>query len=84
MSLPTNKQTYLGADFTIEGDTLKIIGTIDSASPSEFLTDFFKDLHNAIVKAGLGKINVDITSLSYLNSSSIKEIVTWIILQRVL
>lgn len=82
MPLTESKSSYLGADFIVKDDILSITGTIDSSSPGEFLAPFFKSLHDEIVKEGLEKINVDITGLSYLNSSSIKELVTWIIMQK--
>lgn len=82
MSLNSKQVEYLSAEFVVSGDTIKITGMIDSASPGDFLRPFLSELHDDIVKNKLKKVNVDITGLSYLNSSSIKEIVTWIIMQK--
>ncbi|HBD95503.1 MAG: hypothetical protein A2015_08025 [Spirochaetes bacterium GWF1_31_7] len=82
MSLAESKSNYLGAEFIVSADTLKIIGTIDSSTPGEFLSPFFKSLHEQIVSSNVKKINIDITGLSYINSSSIKELVSWIIMQK--
>lgn len=82
MPLKERKEEYLGAEFIVKEDAVAVTGTIDSASPSDFLRPFFQALHAEIVKERIKKIDFDITGLSYLNSSSIKEIVSWIILQK--
>lgn len=55
-----------------------IKGNIDSKMPGEFMTPFFDDLHNQIIKEKIKEIYVDITELRFLNSNGIKELAKWI------
>jgi hypothetical protein len=67
-----------GADIFFNNDTLLISGSIDGRDPGKFLNPYFTRLHEAIINSGIKEINVDLTKLTFLNSSGIKEFVEWI------
>ncbi|GAB6088531.1 hypothetical protein [Spirochaeta dissipatitropha] len=57
---------------------LTFIGDIDMEDPSTILDPFFTKTHEGMLANGLKEIQVDVTSLNFLNSSGIKAISKWI------
>ena len=57
---------------------LKIDGHIEFRNPEETLDPFFENLHNKLLKNNIKKIICNIKDLSFINSSSIKSLITWI------
>jgi len=55
-----------------------IKGNIESKMPGEFMTPFFDQLHNQIIKENIKELYVDITGLTFLNSNGIKELAKWL------
>ncbi len=82
MPLNISREIYHNAQFEVVNDVLYIRGVIDALAPGEFMTPFFDKLHQALVSGGTTKLVVDIRDLTYLNSSAIREIVSWIIKQK--
>lgn len=82
MPLNISREIYHNAQFEVVNDVLYIRGVIDALAPGEFMTPFFDKLHQAVVSGGTTKLVVDIRDLTYLNSSAIREIVSWIIKQK--
>jgi hypothetical protein len=67
-----------GVDIEFNDDTLYISGSIDNRNPGKFLNPYFSKLHEEIVNSGKKEVKVDLTKLTFLNSSGIKEFVEWI------
>lgn len=53
-------------------------GVISMRNPGETLTPYLRRVHDAIVRAGLPEVAVDITGLRFMNSSSIRALVDWV------
>jgi hypothetical protein len=63
----------------VDGDTVFIAGEIDQLSPRDFMAGFLEIVHNMALGEGLSEVKVDVTLLSFLNSSGIKEFLSWIL-----
>jgi hypothetical protein len=63
----------------VEGETVFVTGEIDQQSPRDFLAGFFEIVHNMAVGEGLAEVKVNVTKLVFLNSSGIKEFISWIL-----
>ena len=63
----------------VDGDTVFITGEIDQLSPRDFMAGFFEIVHSMALGEGLGEVRVDVTELAFLNSSGIKEFLSWIL-----
>ncbi|MCB1164814.1 MAG: hypothetical protein KDK37_04515 [Leptospiraceae bacterium] len=57
---------------------LSIHGEIDMAEPSIAIRPYLEKVHNHILEKGASQVEVDFTNLGFMNSSGIKEFVTWI------
>jgi hypothetical protein len=70
---------------TIEGvglqlippDTLKLKGTMTKKDPSASVGKFFEKLHQEAVASRLSAFCVDVTQLTFVNSSSIRLFIDW-------
>jgi hypothetical protein len=58
-------------------DKVSFAGTIATPNPSGDLGGFFKALHAAVVADGLSAIDIDVTKLTFVNSSAIRLLVDW-------
>ena len=65
--------------FRADGDLVTIVGEIDQMSPRDFLAAFFELVHNMAMSEALAEVRVDLTGLRFLNSSGIKEFLSWIL-----
>jgi len=63
----------------VDGDTVFIVGEIDQLSPRDFMAGFLEIVHNMALGEGLGEVKVNVTELAFLNSSGIKEFLSWIL-----
>ena len=63
----------------VEGETVFVTGEIDQQSPRDFLAGFFEIVHNMALGEGLAVVRVNVTELMFLNSSGIKEFLSWIL-----
>jgi hypothetical protein len=63
----------------VDGDTVFVAGEIDQLSPRDFMAGFLEIVHNMALGEGLGEVKVDVTALGFLNSSGIKEFLSWIL-----
>ncbi len=63
----------------VEGDTIYVAGEIDQLSPRDFMAGFLEIVHNMALGENLALVRVDVTELSFLNSSGIKEFLSWIL-----
>ncbi len=63
----------------VEGDTVFVVGEIDQLSPRDFMAGFIEIVHNMALGEGLMEVKVDVTELAFLNSSGIKEFLSWIL-----
>ena len=62
-----------------EGDTVFVAGEIDQQSPRDFLAGFLEIVHNMALGEELTEVKANVTQLVFLNSSGIKEFLTWIL-----
>lgn len=65
--------------FRAEGNWIFVKGEIDPTSPRDFIAAFFELVHNMAVGENLSELHIDVTRLSFLNSSGIKEFLSWIL-----
>jgi hypothetical protein len=63
----------------VDGDTVFVAGEIDQLSPRDFMAGFLEIVHNMALGEGLLEVKVDVTALVFLNSSGIKEFLSWIL-----
>jgi len=63
----------------VDGDTVFVAGEIDQLSPRDFMAGFLEIVHNMALGEGLAEVKVDVTALGFLNSSGIKEFLSWIL-----
>jgi hypothetical protein len=63
----------------VEGDTIYVAGEIDQLSPRDFMAGFLEIVHNMALGEKLALVRVDVTELAFLNSSGIKEFLSWIL-----
>ena len=63
----------------VDGDTVFIAGEIDQLCPRDFMGGFFEIVHSMALGEGLSEVKVDVTALAFLNSSGIKEFLSWIL-----
>ena len=63
----------------IENSILLIVsGEIDMRDPSIVILPYLLNIHEAVIAGGLKTISVDFSNLSYVNSSGIKTIISWL------
>ena len=63
----------------VDGDTVFIAGEIDQLSPRDFMAGFLDIVHNMALGEALAEVKVNVTDLGFLNSSGIKEFLSWIL-----
>lgn len=57
--------------------TLRIRGQIAIQEPSKYLQPYVKRVHEAVLAAGLPEFEVDVTGLTFVNSSAIRIFIDW-------
>jgi hypothetical protein len=62
-----------------DGNVLTLRGEIDQQNPKSFLAPFFAQVHAAAEAEDLREIKVDIRNLLFLNSSAVKELISWVL-----
>jgi hypothetical protein len=62
-----------------EGDTVFVAGEIDQLSPRDLIAGFVEIVHHMALGEGLMEVKVDVSELEFLNSSGIKEFLSWIL-----
>ena len=62
------------------GDTasLFLFGHLDLPNPDEFLAPFLRAFHNKLIDANIKKVILDIKNLTFINSSSVKVFLNWL------
>jgi hypothetical protein len=63
----------------VAGETVFVVGEIDQLSPRDFMSGCIEIVHNMVLGEGLMEVRVDVTGLAFLNSSGIKEFLSWIL-----
>lgn len=61
----------------LEGGRLVLEGTMATQNPAADLGPFLKALHQAVVRDRLPEMVVDVTKLTFVNSSAIRLFVDW-------
>ena len=62
--------------------SLKLGGTITTADATAELAAFFNAVHDNAVAAAVSEVRIDVTALTFVNSSSIRLFVDWAIRAR--
>ena len=79
-----NFNNLYGCSFEYRDNMVIISGCIDDSQPGKFMKPFFDDVHTHITSKKIKEIIIDIKNLVFLNSSGIKEFVSWILKVEVL
>jgi hypothetical protein len=58
--------------------SLSLAGTIATRDPAEGIAPFFRTVHTAIVADKLKTFSIDLSGLSFVNSSAIRLFVDWV------
>lgn len=58
-------------------DLVKLAGTIASKDPDEQLAPFFRRIHELVCAGGGKTLKVDVSGLTFVNSSAIRLFVDW-------
>lgn len=58
-------------------DRVSLSGTIASQNPAELLAPCLKAIHAAVLEGGGAELKVDVTGLTFVNSSSIRLFIDW-------
>ena len=58
-------------------DTVKLKGTITKKEPAQDLDAFFKAVHRDAVSSKAEQVSVDVSELTFVNSSAIRLFVDW-------
>jgi hypothetical protein len=67
-----------GVDFVPQApNVLRIKGKMTARQPSPLIQPYLRKLHDAAVQQGMASVNVDVTELSFVNSSAIRLFVDW-------
>jgi hypothetical protein len=65
--------------FRAEGNRIFVKGEIAATSSRDFIAAFFELVHNMVLGENLTEVHIDVTDLLFLNSSGIKEFLSWIL-----
>jgi hypothetical protein len=66
--------------FEVQPDlALQVRGTITVMNPTETIGPYLERVHEAIVADGLKEFTVDVTQLTFVNSSAIRLFADWVI-----
>jgi hypothetical protein len=57
---------------------LSLDGTIATRDPAEMMLPLFRSLHRAVIEDGLREFKIDLSALTFVNSSAIRLFVDWI------
>ena len=64
-------------DLSIDGEKLNLSGTITALDPSNELSPFLRKLHDKVVEASAPELCVDVSKLTFVNSSAIRLFIDW-------
>lgn len=79
MGLSIEKKAITKIEFSAKDDVVYLSGSIDNSNSDTILAPLFEEAHNQIIKSKMTKVNLNITSVSYMNSSAMKALVNWIL-----
>ena len=65
---------------TAHGDSLRVVvaGTVETRDPGALFDPYWADLDQAVRREGIQRVELDISSLDFMNSSGILTLVRWI------
>jgi hypothetical protein len=80
LNIETIKQEKVTIDVQDTANGVKVIitGDIDMQDPGVLLDPLFEKIHSGAIAQGMKVIDLDVTGLTFLNSSGIKAIAKWI------
>jgi hypothetical protein len=61
-----------------EGPTVAFVGTITVQKPQAELGRFLGDVHAAVVSSRSNQLTVDVTRLTFINSSAVSVFIEWV------
>jgi hypothetical protein len=59
-------------------DALRMLGVMAMRDPSSEVGPWLRKLHESIATSGVSDFTVDVTALTFMNSSSIRVLIDWI------
>jgi hypothetical protein len=66
-----------GVEFIPKGRCLRIRGKMTSRQPEASIQPYLKRIHEEVCRLKLASVEVDVTELSFVNSSAIRLFVDW-------
>lgn len=73
------------AELTVEEHdgtlVIRFTGNIDVSDPGKFLDPALEQIHRQVLESKFGEVDADFQQLAILNSSGIKSLIKWIMLQ---
>lgn len=72
--------TNFGIHLYAEEDTIFIKGNIDTSAPGQIMAPFLLQAHKQALEQNMSAVKINITELSYLNSSAISELSDWLLM----
>jgi hypothetical protein len=66
-----------GLQMSVASSAVTMVGTITAQNPNESIGAFLKSVHEAAVADGLKVLDVDVTALTFVNSSAIRMFIDW-------
>jgi len=66
-----------GVEFVPKGQAVKIRGKMTSRQPEASISPYLRRVHDEVCKLKLKELDVDVTELTFVNSSAIRLFVDW-------
>ncbi len=66
-----------GVQLKVSAGGVSLAGMVTMQNPSESIGKFLKSVHEAALADGLKKLDIDVTSLTFVNSSAIRMFIDW-------
>lgn len=81
VSFPEHPVPGFSVRLSAQGDTVTLActGTLDSNDSTAHLQPHLLALHGQLLESGVKKVVLDVTQVSYMNSSGVKCFMTWFI-----
>lgn len=81
-----NRKIIKDKKFTLSmrDKVIKLKGEIDIPYPDKIMRPFFEEIHQMVLAEKIMAVKVNVQDLTFMNSSGIKEIMTWVLKQKIL
>ena len=81
VSFPEHPVPAFNVKLGVDGETCSLVcsGTLDASDSTTELQPQLLSLHEQLVQSGIKKVVLDVTAVSYMNSSGVKCFMSWFI-----